>query len=145
MAISYDVLNYIIGASCAKEAMENSDPRVSEGSTGCLISTRGQLQTLLENKFDSLSELFCNYDVTVRELDRISAKMSSAGKIHSLLLAIPGRYNHHLPISLQEANRRDQTHVFRSGDGYGRGAEEGKRGPFGATKRSAENLIANAF
>ncbi|EDS40942.1 predicted protein [Culex quinquefasciatus] len=94
MAINNDVLNYILGATCAKEAMGILIREFLKEGTGCLISMRGRLQTLRERKFDSLSELFYNYDVIVRELDRLGAKMSSAEKIHSLLLAIPGRFNH---------------------------------------------------
>lgn len=44
-----------------------------------------------ESKFENLTELFYNYDVINRELDRLGANMSSSEKIHSLLLAIPER------------------------------------------------------
>ena len=94
MAVNNDVLNRIIGVSYAKEAMDILIKAYQRVGTGALIAMRGRLQGLKDRRFENLGELFDVFDLVVREMDRMGAQLSSAEKIHSLLLAIPSAYDH---------------------------------------------------
>ncbi|XP_055591553.1 uncharacterized protein LOC129743539 [Uranotaenia lowii] len=94
MAINNDVPNKIVGVNFIKDAMDILCDSYLVKGTSAIIAMRGRLNNLPMTRFDSLSSLFYEYDLIIREMDRMGANLSRGEKVHSLLLAIPPAYSH---------------------------------------------------
>lgn len=57
------------------------------------MSMRQRLFMLKNRKFESLERLFDEYDLIIRELDRMIANLTSSEKIHALLIALPDKFD----------------------------------------------------
>lgn len=94
MCVDNNVLNKLVGLSYAKEAMDTLTKAYQKTGTGSIINMRQRLFMLRSKKFESLEKLFDEYDLIVRELDRMGAEVSVSEKVHSLIIAMPDRFKH---------------------------------------------------
>lgn len=93
LAANNEVLNKLVRVTYAKEAMDILVCLYQKSGTGALMSMRKRLALLQVKKFDNLHKLFEEYDLIIRELDRMNANLNSGEKVHALLFALPDRYS----------------------------------------------------
>lgn len=94
MWVNNDVLNKVIGVSYAKEAMDLLVKTYQKVGTGVMIAMRDRLFSLKNRKHATISALFDEYEMIIRELDRMGTKMDQSEKMAALMIAIPKRYQH---------------------------------------------------
>lgn len=94
LMVNNQVLNKLIGLEYAKEAMDVLVRTYQKVGTGAMISMRDRLFNLKHKKFENLQRLFDEFDMIVRELERMQAGLTQAEKIHALIIAMPSRFKH---------------------------------------------------
>ena len=94
LSVSNEVLNKISSVKYAKEALDTLSRVYQKRGTGAVIRMRGRLNNLPNRSFETLGELFDEYDAILRQLDRMNASVSDEERVHALLLAAPPALNH---------------------------------------------------
>ncbi|XP_062539141.1 uncharacterized protein LOC134207433 [Armigeres subalbatus] len=94
MIVNNDVLNKLIGLEYAKEAMDTLVKTYQKAGTAAMVNMRDRLYTIKHRNHGKLSAIFDEYDLIIRELDRMGSRMTTSEKMHALLIAIPDKYRH---------------------------------------------------
>lgn len=117
MLVNNEVLNKLIGLNYAKEAMDVLVKTYEKAGTAALVHMRERLFSIKYRQKDSLRKVFDEYDVIVRELERMKSGITKEEKIHALISAIPERFKHVkgalLVLSNEELCEKTTTEIKR--------------------------------
>lgn len=100
LSVNNEVLNKIASVRYAKEAMDTLARTFQKHGTNAVIRMRGRLNNLPNRSFETLGELFDEYDAIIRQLDRMNAMITDDERLHALLLAVPPALNHVVAASI---------------------------------------------